>query len=177
MKNSKENINRKNFLEEGLKTDISKHHKKYLGIETPEGYFAKSKIAILEKLKEEVQEKSIQEKKQLVFWLQPQFKYVAAASLVFIFALTIWLQSANNTTVNKNNIELLSFSDDSLIESLLLEDSEFEAFADATLINEIVIKAELSEQKIDDLFLNSLFVEDSLIDNYTENTFLETIIL
>ena len=178
MKKSTENNNKKSFLKEGFKNDISKHHKEYLGTSVPEGYFAKSKLSILDKIKEEQKlEQPIEPKKQLVFWMQPKFRYIAAASLVFILSLTIWLQSANSKDVEETNIEFLSFSDDILINSLLVEDSEMESFADNTLINEIVIKAELSEQKMDDFFINSLFVEDSLLDNYTDNRFIETIIL
>jgi hypothetical protein len=178
MEKSTENNNQKNFLKEGFKGDLSKHHKDSLGTTVPEGYFAKSKMSILDKIKEEeIKEAPKEIKKQIVFWLQPQFRYMAAASLVFILSLTIWLQSADNNKVDENNIEFLSFSDDVLINSLLVDDADLDLFADATLINEIVIKAEISEQIIDDLFLNSLFVEDSLIDNYTDDGFLETIIL
>ena len=173
-----ENNNKKNFLKEGFKGDISKHHKESLGTTIPEGYFAKSKMSILDKIKEEaIIEVPKETKKQIVFWMRPQFRYMAAASLVFILSLTIWLQSGGNNDIDKSNIEFLSFSGDNLINSLLIDDAEFEAFADATLINEIVIKAELSEQRMDDLFLNSLFVEDSLIDDYTDDQFLESIIL
>ena len=178
MKKATENNNQNNFLKEGFKGGISKHHKESLGITVPDGYFSKSKISILDKIKEEVATEAPKEtKKQLVFWMRPQFKYMAAASLVFILSLTFWLQSANNNDVDKNTIQFLSFSDDHLINALLVNDAEFEAFADAILINEIVIKAELTEQRMDDLFFNSLFVEDSLIDNYTDDQFLETIIL
>ena len=41
--------NKKLFLKEGFQGSTSKHHKKYLGIEVPEEYFAKSKISILKK--------------------------------------------------------------------------------------------------------------------------------
>ncbi|KGL64202.1 hypothetical protein [Polaribacter sp. Hel1_85] len=178
MEKSTKNNNKKSFLKEGFKSDISKHHKEYLGTTVSEGYFAKSKMSILDKIKEEeIKEMPKTTKKQIVFWMKPQFRFMAAASVVFIFALTIWLQKADNNTINENNIEFLAFSDDVLINSLLVEDAEMDLFADATIINEILIKAELSEQKMDDLFLNSLFVEDSLIDNYTDDGFLETIIL
>ena len=178
MEKSSENSSKKNFLEEGFKGDTSKHHKKYLGTDIPEGYFAKSKSLILDKIKEESKTEVPKEtKKQLIFWLQPQFRYMAAASLVFIFALTVWLQSANNTDIEDTSFELLFISENHLINSLLVDDSEFETFADATLINEIIIKAEVSERKIDDLFLNYLFVEDSLIDIYTDKNFIETTIL
>ena len=177
MEKSTENNNKESFLNEGFKDGISKHHKKYLGTTVPEDYFAKSKLSILDKIKEESKIEE-QPKKQLVFWMQPKFRYMAAASLVFILSLTIWLQNVNNNDAIKDaNIEILAFEEDVLINSLFVEDSELESFADATLMNQIVIKAEISEQKMDDLFLNSLFVEDSLIDNYTNENLIETIIL
>jgi len=164
MEKSTENNNKQNFLKEGFKGDISKHHKKYLGTEIPEGYFTKSKSSILDKIKEDVKiEVSIATKKQLVFWMRPQFKYIAAASLVFIFSVTVWLQSFNKTDVlDETNFELFAFSDDVLIESLLVDESEIEAFTDATLFNEILVKAELSEQKL---------------DNYIDYRLIETLVL
>ena len=174
MENLSENKNKSNFLKEGFKGDVSNQHKKYLGTAIPKDYFTKSKLSILEKVKSI----EVEEKKQLVFWMQPRFRYAVAASLVFILSLTIWLQNANKVDdFTPNDFELFSFSDDILINSLFIEDSELEAFADVTLLNEVVIKAELSEQKMDEVFLNSLFIEDSLIDNYTDNKFIETIIL
>ena len=41
MEKSIENKNN-NFLKEGLKVTISKHHKEYLGTTVPEGYFLQS---------------------------------------------------------------------------------------------------------------------------------------
>jgi len=169
---------KKSFLKEGFKGGISKHHKKYLGTNVPEGYFVKSKISILEKTNKEIKiESSKGTKKQLVFWIQPHFKYIAAASLVFILSLTVWLQNKNLDVLKENDIELFSFSDDVLINSLWIDDADLESFAEVIIINEILIKATIFEQKIDDLFLNSLFVEDSLIDNYTNDGFIETFIL
>ena len=174
MKKSTENKEHIPFLKDTFKGGISEHHTKYLGTDIPKDYFSSSKKSILEKIHSEVKE----EKKQRIFWLQPNFKYIAAASLVFILSLTIWLQnSTSNFNTNSTNFELLSFSDDVLINSLLIDENELEAFADATLMNEVIIKAELSEQKIDDLFLNSLFVEDSLVDNYTDKNLIDAIIL
>ncbi|APZ44875.1 hypothetical protein BW723_00600 [Polaribacter reichenbachii] len=177
MEKSTENNNKPNFLKEGLQGDISKHHKEYLGTTIPKDYFAQSKISILDKIKEEARLEE-EPKKQMVFYLQPQFKYIAAATLVFILSLTVWLQNSNNANVIiETNLEELTFSDDVLINSLLIEDSEIDAFTDATLFNEIVVKAELTEQKMDNLILNSLIVEDSLLDNYIDYELLETIIL
>ena len=177
MGKSTENNNKTGFLREGSIDDVSKKHTKYLGTEIPEGYFETSKTAILDKIKSEISVHKIKDKKQPVLWMQPSFKYLAAASLVFIFGITVWLQNAAKKEGVNTSFELLSFNEDYLMNSLLIDDAEFEAFADATLIHEIVIKAEVSERKIDALFLNSLFVEDSLIDNYTSDFFLEAIIL
>jgi hypothetical protein len=177
MEKSTENNNKKSFLKEGFKGDISKQHKKYLGTDIPENYFSKSKMSILDKIKEEAKTVK-QPKKQLVFYLQPQFKYIAAASLVFILSLTIWLQNSNNSNdLNETDLEMFAFSDDVLINSLLIEDSEIDAFADATLFTEVVVKAELNEQNLDNLILNSLILEDSLLDDYMDDKFIETIIL
>ncbi len=165
-----------NFLKEDF-SDISKHHKDYLGTAIPDGYFAKSKTSILETIKEDVKVEE-QPKKQIVFYMRPQFRYIAAASLVFILSLTVWLQNSNNQDdFDATYIESLAFEDDVLIESLLIDDKDIDAFADATLFDEVVVKAELSEQKLDNLILNSLMVEDSLVDDYMDDKLLETIIL
>lgn len=178
MKKATENSNKKNFLKEGFMGGISKKHAAYLGTAVPEGYFAKSKISIVDKIRSESEVLKIKEQKQRIFWMRPNIKYIAAASLVFIFGLTVWFQNTNHKDdFSKTNFEMFSFSEDYLINSLFIDDSEFEAFADATLINEIIVKAELSERKMDDLFLNYLFIEDSLIENYTDENFIETIIL
>ena len=177
MEQSAKNKNQQNFLKEGLQNDISKHHKEYLGTTIPKDYFAQSKISILDKIKEEARVEE-ETKKQPVFYLQPRFKYIAAATLVFILSITVWLQNNNNANViTDTNLEEFAFSDDILINSLLIEESEIDAFTEATLLNEVVIKAELTEQKIDNLILNSLIVEDSLLDNYMYDELLETIIL
>ena len=177
MEKSTQNKNENNFLKESFNGDISKHHKKYLGTDVPEDYFAKSKTSILEKIKKEVKQEE-KPKKQIVFYLQPKFKYFAAASLVFILSLTVWLQNYN--TQNDFDIPTnseLSYQDNVLIESLLVDDNELDTFTDATLFNEIVVKAEMKEQKMDDLFLNSLILEDSLLNNYINEEFIEIIIL
>lgn len=164
------------FLNEE-KSDITKLHKNYLGTEIPEDYFKKSKSSILNTIKEDVlvEQKS---KKQLVFYLRPQFKFIAAAAILFLLTLSIWLQNSES----KNNfdditIEELALEDDVLIKSLLVEDSDLDEFTDATLFNEVVVKAEIKEQKMDDLILNSLILEDSLLDNYMDEELVETIIL
>lgn len=165
--------NQTNFLQEDF-SDINEHHKKYLGTNVPEGYFEKSKLSILDKIKEkQIAEVIEAPKKGKVFWLQPQFRYIAAASVVFILSLTIWLQNTNDTLVEEDTIELLSFNDDVLINSLFVEDEELEAYTNTTLMNEVVIKAELSEQIMDDFILDSMILEDSLSDD----KFIETLIL
>jgi len=159
------------------KSDITKHHKYYLGTEIPEDYFKKSKSSILNTIKEDalVEQKP---KKQLVFYLRPQFKFIAAAAILFLLTLSIWLQnSESKNNFDDINIEELALEDDVLIKSLLVEDSDLDEFTDATLFNEVVVKAEIKEQKMDDLILNSLILEDSLLDNYMDEELVETIIL
>lgn len=176
MKNFNKNQSEKSFLEQQYSENISKRHSNYLGTEIPKDYFATSKMTILERIKNE--EIEVKSKKQLVFWLQPYFKYAIAASVILMLGLTIWMQNFNQTSDGKTtDFELLSFSDDVLLNSILLEDDQIDEFSNITLMNEIVFKAELSEQNLDDILLNSLFIEDSLLDNYTENTFVESIIL
>ena len=139
---------------------------------------AAKKPSILDKIKSEEIIIEVAPKKQIVFYMRPQFKYIAAASLVFILSLSVWLQNSNNQdNFNTINIESLVFDDDVLINSLLIEDNEVDAFADATLFNEVLVKVELSEQKMDNLILNSLILEDSLLDDYMDDKFIETIIL
>ncbi|MHB0753919.1 hypothetical protein [Polaribacter sp. M15] len=182
MQKSTEKNNQNNFLKEGIQDGISKHHAEYLGTTIPEGYFSTSKRSILDKIKEETKQDGIAEKqqakKQLVFYMQPQFKYIAVASLVFVLSITIWLQNINNQSdVTTNIIESVAYQNDVLIESLLVADEDVDAFADATLFNEVVVKAELKEQKLDNLILDSLILEDSLLDDYMDKKLIETIIL
>ncbi|NCT10299.1 MAG: hypothetical protein GW772_09515 [Flavobacteriia bacterium] len=167
------------FLEDSSFEDISKRHSKYLGTQIPEGYFVASKLSILEKIQSEKQlESKIIPERKTIFWLQPQFKFAVAASLILFLGLTIWFQNTHFSQEEKTvDFELLTFSDDILINSLLVDENDIESFSNITLMNEIVLKAELSEQKMDNLFLNSLFVEDSLIDNYTNKSIIESIIL
>lgn len=178
MKNFKQNKDKQHFLKES-KANISKLHKEYLGNEIPEGYFEKSKISILEKIKAETTiEATERPKKKLIFYLRPQFKYAVAASLLLLVSVTIWLQNSTSTVdFNTTSIESLALEDDILLESLLVDDAAVDEFADATLFNEIVVKAEATEQKLDNLILNSLIVEDSLLDDYIKKELIETIIL
>ena len=53
MKKSKENNDKNSFLKEGLRGDISKHHKDFLGTDIPDNYFSTSKLSILNKIKSE----------------------------------------------------------------------------------------------------------------------------
>ena len=171
--------NQQQFLKEDFEDGISKHHKNYLGTEVPEGYFVKSKTSILHRIKSQSNKEIIEKSNnQSVFLMQSRFKYMAAASLVFILSLTVWLQNSNKTeVVNEPYSESLIFSDTVLIESLLVEENEVDAFADITLFREILVKSELFEQKIENLVFENLILEDSLIHNYLDDGLIETIIL
>lgn len=178
MENTSANNSKKSFLEEGFKSEIFKHHKKYLGTEIPENYFTTSKLSILDKIKSEEIKVAVPPKKQLVFWMKPSFKYMAAASIILLFGLTIWMQNLETpATIHKITIGEVAYSNNVLLESLLIEESELETFTNATLFHEVVVKAELSEQKLENLILNTLIIEDSLVDDYIDDKFIETIIL
>ncbi len=182
MEKSTENNSTNNFLKKDSNTAISKHHKEYLGTDIPEGYFTKSKLSILDKIKEEAKEDvevtHKQPKKQMVFYMRPQFKYIAVASLVFILSLTVWLQNLNIQNDTKTySLDSIALEDDVLIQSLLVADEDVDAFADATLFNEVVVKAEMQEQKLDNLILDAIILEDSLLDDYMDDKLIETIIL
>ena len=178
MEKPPENKSKNTFLKEAFIIDISKHHSSYLGITVPEVYFEKSKVSILERVKSEEKNSKALEKKQLIFRISPKTKYAAVASFVFLFGLAVWLQNRFKKHALPNiNMEMLSFTKDNLINSILVNDADFEAFADATLLNEIILKAESAERKMDNFFINSLFIEDSLMDIYTSESFIETIIL
>ena len=178
MKENEENINF-DFLKKD-KLQGSDLHKKFLGTDVPENYFAKSKLSILDKIKqeEELEEELVETKTTKVFYLRPQFKYAVAASLVFILSLTIWLQQ-NTTTedLDSTNLELFALQDDVLLESLLVDDGDIDAFTEETLIDEIVVKAEKKAQNMDDLILESLIVEDSLLDDYLKEELIDAVIL
>ena len=110
--------------------------------------------------------------------MRPQFKYIAAASLVFILSLTVWLQNINNQNdFNTFNLESYALEDDVLVASLLVDEAELNALAEATLFTEVLVKAEVKEQRMDDLILNSLILDDSLLDNYIDFELIETVVL
>lgn len=169
--------NNPSFLEKHAKASITEHHKVYLGTDIPKDYFAKSKASILEQV---AKTETTQPKKKTIFWLQHKVQYAAAASIAILLGFSIWMQSnkATSTPVESNpNFENFAETENSLINSLFVEDSEINAYADAVLVNEVLAKANASEEKLENIFINSLFVNDSLIDNYTDDEFLESIIL
>lgn len=177
MKENEENINF-DFLKKD-KLQGSELHKKFLGTDVPENYFAKSKLSILDKIKqEEVEEEVVEKKTTKVFYLRSQFKYAVAASLVFILSLTFWLQKNQSTNdLDTTNIELYALQDDVLLESLLVDDGDIDAFTEEIVIDEIVVKAEKKAQNMDDLILESLIVEDSLLDDYLKEELIDAVIL
>ena len=61
------------------------------------------KNSILNAIKEDalVEQKP---KKQLVFYLRPQFKFIAAAAILFLLTLSIWLQNSES----KNNFDYIT---------------------------------------------------------------------
>ena len=158
------------------KVDFTKFHKEKLGMDIPEGFFAKSKEDILNLTETK--------NKPKVIWLRPFIAYPVAAVLIIALAITFWMkndsQSFKDTVVDTEEIESSIsefYEDDYLLSSLLVKDSEMEEFLDDYIIDEIIIEVDKKEQELDDLIINSLFVEDSLIDNFMEKNLIENIIL
>lgn len=141
----------------------SEHHKDYLGMDVPEGYFASSKQSILDLVKEE----NAQAKEVPVFYLRRSFQ--VAASIALLIALTIGFQFSTS-----DDLEIAS--DDLLIESLFVTDEGMNDFVEGILVAEVVEEAG-KEKEMEDVLMNSLFVEDSLLDDYTKETLLDNIIL
>lgn len=147
------------FLKEKIGS-TSEHHKQYLGMDVPEGYFKSSKKSILDLVKEE-------KKETPVFYLRRSFQ--VAASITLLVALTVWFQFSNSDT-----LEIAS--NDILIESLFVEDESMNDFLEEVLVSEVVEEAG-KEKEMENVLMNSLFVEDSLLDSYTQDALLDNIIL
>ena len=153
-----------NPLLKKAKATASEHHKEYLGMEVPEDYFKTSKSNILDVVGAEVKETP-------VFYLRRSFQ--VAASITLLVALTIWFQFRGNSVADETEIA----SDDTLIESLFVEEESMNDFVEGVLVSEVMEGAEKSEQELENIFMNSLFVEDSLLDNYTKESLIDNIIL
>lgn len=102
--------------------DLEKIHKKDLGLELPEDYFKNSKMAILEKIKEEEKTKVIPlYRKKAVIWV---------ASIVAVFLMVI--------TVYNPFISEEIPADDVLIASLLTDESNVDNLVDDYVNDELL---------------------------------------
>ncbi|MCF8272454.1 MAG: hypothetical protein K9I95_01340 [Flavobacteriaceae bacterium] len=160
------------------KKDISRLHKDKLGMNIPEDFFSKSKEDILNKVLKQ------DKPKQSIFWLRTTIAYPIAASIILLFAITIWMknnnQKINNQITNTEYFNTMNpdfFDSDFLISSLMVPDKDIDNYLDYYLINKVVIEAELSEQQLENIFINSLFVEDSLVDDYLNKNLIENIVI
>jgi hypothetical protein len=174
----------------------SQHHKKYIGMEVPEGYFAASKQSILDLVTKEKSEIAQHHKDRLgmeipegyfdsskqsildqvketrskvkVFYLRQSFQI--AASIAVLVALFISIQFSNTSD------EFEIASNDVLIESLFVEDDSMNDFVEELLVSEVVEEAG-KEKELENVLMNSLFVEDSLLEDYTKESLIENIVL
>jgi len=146
----------------------SQHHKEYLGMEVPEGYFASSKQSILDLVKEDTRLEDSGKKETPVFYLRRSFQ--VAASITLLVALAIGFQFSNSSTVEE------IASDDLLIESLFVEDDSMNDFLEGVLVSDVLEEAGKGKE-MEDFLMNSLFVDDSLLEDYTNESLLDNIIL
>ena len=154
-------MNRKEeFLKEKTGSS-SQHHKAYLGMDVPEGYFTSSKQSILDLVKEE-------KKETPVFYLRRSFQ--VAASITLLVVLAISFQFSNSATTKD-----IAY-DDLLIESLFVEDDNMNDFVEGILVSDEVEEAGKGKE-MEDFLINSLFVDDSSLEDYTNDSLLDNVIL
>ena len=178
MKSKEQNTTPNNFLKNEQHLSLTAHHQKYLGTEVPKVYFKMSKQSILDKIKAEEVQHNQSYKKQKVVFMRTSFKYIVAASLVFLIGLTLWLQHTNSTSKEQPILlESYALEHEVLIESLLIPEKDLNEFTEVVLFNQVMVKAELKEQKIEDLVLDIILVEDTLLENYIEKALVDTVIL
>ena len=145
----------------------SQHHKEYLGMDVPEGYFKSSKQSILDLVQEETRLEDSGKKETPVFYFRRSFQ--VAASIALLVALVIGFQFSDSTSTE-------IASDDLLIESLFVEDDSMNDFVEGILVSDVVEEAGKGKD-MEDFLVNSLFVDDSLLEDYTNESLLDNIIL
>ncbi len=155
--------------------NLATNHKEKLGLKVPDGYFSRSKQEILTSIEK------MDSPGRPIFGLRPAYAYPMAASLILLIGLLFWLQFADpGIETQLSDIETIDFdfpSEDILISSLFVNDSDMDSFVNEYFLNEVVLEAERSEQELENIFMNSLFVEDSLIDDYVDKNLIEKVVL
>ncbi len=136
-------------LETGSQTTIdSKMHEMHseeLGLKTPENYFSKSKMEILEKV-------SIQKEEKINFFSRKRIIWSAAATIAIIVALTVFKHNSLPSmdkipAIVSDTIDYLKQDglaqdelkeNDILITSLFISDNEIDEFVDDYVLEELV---------------------------------------
>lgn len=157
-------------LKKNEKDSLTKQHKDLLGLDKPDEFFAKSKSDILSALPK------TGIPKRRIFGLNSKFAYPIAASLVFIIGLAFWFEIAKTETNYGLTYESVP-TDEILIGSLLVEESDVDLFMDNYIFNDIIVATDYSEQELENIFINSLFIEDSSIDSYIDTNLINNILL
>lgn len=119
-----------------------------------------------------------------IFGLNRVVAYPLAASILLLIAIAIGLQkdrpveapAFDQESVVSRSSDLQD-TDDFLVRSLLVDDAEIDQFTDDYLIDQVLVRAEMSEQELENIFINSLFIDDSLVDEYLEESLVEQVIL
>lgn len=106
--------------------DLEKIHKKDLGLELPNDYFKNSKMAILEKIKEE--EKTAQQTKVIPLYRKKAVIWVASVVAIFLVFIAVY---------NPFLSEEIS-ADDVLIASLLTDESNVDNLVDDYVNDELL---------------------------------------
>lgn len=149
---------------------LTQQHKDLLGLDKPDDYFAKSKRTIMEAVH------TTEVPKRNIFGLSTKFAYPIAASLIFIIGMAFWFQFANTETNNSLTYDAVP-TDEILISSLLVAETDVDIFMDNYIFNDIIIATEYSEQALENILINSLFIEDASIDSYIDSNLIDNILL
>ena len=169
---------------------LEETHSTDLGLKIPEDYFSKSKIEILNRIKQE------QEPKVIPFYKKKQ-NWMVAASLLFLLGLSFY--TINNGLISQKNEPILSKQPlvienksikeiepvavnitDSVMEKIKKENKIVETIK---IENKIVAKSkpQIIDEEItldqikNNLLVESLFIEDNQLNDYVTNYMLEDI--
>lgn len=172
MKKTNGNINK--FLKDNPnETGVSESHQSYLGLKTPKDYFSTSKSDILNSIKGTEQRKNLKINSRRIW-------SVAAAVALLITVSVIWLKDdifnkADQIVLSENGFD--EASDNILLSSLFVEDSETDAYINDCFLAEVASELEEIEKSSESVIINSLLVDDSLADEFIENYLIEEVIL
>lgn len=152
---------------------LKRKHSEELGLNVPENYFSNSKNEILSKVLTKKQPK-------LIFIYRKRNLWIAAASIVLIFGLTVF-KPFSVLNFNDSPVVVMDSVDDASIEKIIVADSPA-VYKKNNQTDLVSIKksgsgvaSEHIESVENDIVLESLFMEENEINESVNNYMLEDI--